>query len=175
MKSRIAASLLLLAATLTAGVAAYAQDLRVGYVDMRRVMTETKSGKRVKAELEKTFKQRQEALARDQEELKKLQEAYEKDKLLLSDAQKQSKQREFDDKMRAYQKSASEAQREIDQKQIEYSRKAFPEVQAIIRDLAKEQKLVLVFEKHEMPVLYAVDGPDLTDKVIQRLDAKGGG
>lgn len=175
MRSRIVASLLLFAVTYAVGAAAFADDIHIGYVDMRRVMTETKTGKRVKAELEKTFKQRQETLAHDQEELKKMQQAYEKDKLLLSDAQKQTKQREFDDKMRAYQQSAAEAQREIDQKQIEYTRKAYPEVQAIIRDLAKEQKLVLVFEKHEMPVLYAVDGPDLTDKVIQRLDAKGGG
>lgn len=167
----------ILLAVLLSGIAAgsgYAADVRIGYVDMRRVMTETKTGKRVKGEIEKTIKQRQESLSREEQGLKSMQQAYEKDKLLLSEAQKQTKQKEFDEKLKAYQQSAAEAQREIGQKEQEFARHAIPEIRAIIRDLAKEEKLTLVFEKREMPVLYAADGPDLTEKVIQRLDAKSG-
>jgi outer membrane protein len=159
---------------LLANAGASADDIRIGYVDMRKVMTESKVGKRAKDEIEKTIKQRQEGLSRDEQQLKKLQEVYEKDKLLLSDAQKQTRQKEFDEKLKAYQQSTAEAQREIEQKEQEYTRKALPEVRGIIRDLAKEEKLTLVFEKRDMPVLYAIDGPDLTDKVLQRFDAKGG-
>jgi Skp family chaperone for outer membrane proteins len=31
-----------------------------------------------------------------------------------------------------------------------------------------------VFEKNEQPVLFAKEGPDLTDLVIKRMDAKAG-
>lgn len=151
---------------------AEAAEVRIGYVDMRRVLTESKAGKQVKTEIEKTVKQRQEALNRDEQELKKLQQAYEKDKLILSEAQRQQKQKEFEQKLNEYRQAAAEAQREIRQKEQDYAKKALPEVQDIIRDLAREEKLTLVFEKHEMPVLYAADGPDLTDKVIKRLDAR---
>ncbi len=163
----------MLVATLAVGTA-YAEDLRIGYVDMRKVLTESKAGKRVKDDIEKTVKLRQESLGREEQQLKNLQQSFEKDKLLLSDAQKQTKQKEFEEKVKAYQQSTAEAERELQQKQSEYTRKAVPEIRAIIRDLAKEEKLALVFEKNEMPVLYAADGPDLTAKVIQRLDAKGG-
>lgn len=163
-----------LLAGLTASAGAYAEELRIGYVDMRKVMTETKAGKRVKDDLEKTVKQRQEALTREEQKLKEMQQAYEKDKLLLSDTQKQAKQKEFDEKLKAYHQSTQQAEREIEQKRNDYTRKAIPEIRNIIRDIAKEEKLSLVFERTEMPVLYAVDGPDLTAKVIQRLDAKGG-
>jgi len=150
--------------------AAGADSTIIGYVDMRRVLTESKSGQRVKAELEKTVKQRQETLAKEEDKLKALERAFEKDKLILSDAQRQEKQKEFQQKLEAYQKSAGEAQREIQQKEQEYTKKAVPEIRAIIRDLAKEEKLTLVFEKHEIPALYATDGPDLTEKVLARYN-----
>ncbi|BAU47174.1 molecular chaperone Skp [Sulfurifustis variabilis] len=149
-------------------------DVRIGYVDMRRVLTESKAGKQVKAEIEKTVKKRQEKLAGEEQKLKEMQQSYEKDKLILSEAQRQEKQKEFEQRLNAYRQATAEAQREIQQQEQAYTKKALPEVRDIIRDLAKEEKLTLVFEKHEMPVLYAAEGPDLTDKIIKRLDAKPG-
>lgn len=151
-----------------------AADVRIGYVDMRRVLTESKAGKQVKGEIEKTVKQRQETLAREEQKLKDMQQAYEKDKLILSEPQRQEKQKDFEQKLNAYRQATAEAQREIQQKEQEYTKKTLPAVRTIISDIAKDEKLTLVFEKHEMPVLYAADGPDLTDKVIKRLDAKPG-
>jgi outer membrane protein len=162
-------------AMLLAASAAYADDTRIGYVDMRKVLNETKAGKRAKEDIEKLVKQRQGGLDKEQQQLKSMQEKFEKEQLLLSDAQKQAKQREFETKVRAFQQSTQDAERDVQQKQAEYTRKAIPEIRAVIRDVAKEEKLTLVFEKNEMPVLYAVDGPDLTAKVIQRVDAKSGG
>lgn len=147
-----------------------ADPIAIGYVDMRKVLIESKDGQRVKADLEKTFKQHQAALAKEEEKLKSLEQAYEKEKLILSEAQRQQKQKEYQQKLEAYQKSVGEAQREIAQKENDFRKKAQPEVLAIVRDLAKEEKLTLVFEKHEVPALYAVDGPDLTDKVMARYN-----
>lgn len=172
---RIVTAVLLAGVLLGTVGSGYAADARIGYVDMRRVLTETNAGKRVKGEIEKTVKQRQESLQREEQALKDMQQSYDKDKLLLSEAQKQAKQKEFEEKVKAYQQARAAAQREIDQKEQEFTRKAIPEIRAIIRDLAREEKLMLVFEKHEQPVLYAADGPDLTERVIQRLDAQGGG
>lgn len=173
MKRWIAATAALLM-LLPAWGSAFAADVRIGYVDMRRVLTESKAGQRVKGEIEGLMKQRQQSLSKDEQQLKELQQAFEKDKLVLSDAQKQTKQKEFDEKLRAYQQAAAEANREIGQKEQDYTKKVVPEIRAIIGDIAKQEKLTLVFEKREMPVLYAADGPDLTEKVIKRFDAKGG-
>lgn len=156
--------------SLLALTAAHAEVVAIGYVDMRKVLTENKAGQKVKAELEKAVKTRKEALAKEEERLKSLQAAYEKDKLLLSEAQRQEKQKDFQQKYEAYQKQAQQAQRELSQKEAEYTKKAVPEIRAIIRELAKEEKLTLVFEKNEVPALYAVDGPDLTDKVLARYN-----
>lgn len=155
---------------LLALTSAQAEVVAIGYVDMRKVLTENKAGQKVKAELEKAVTTRKQALAKEEERLKSLQAAYEKDKLLLSEAQRQEKQKEFQRRYEAYQKQAQQAQRELSQTEAEYTKKALPAIRAIIRELAKEEKLTLVFEKNEIPALYAVDGPDLTDKVLARYN-----
>jgi outer membrane protein len=153
---------------------ACAEDVRIGYVDVRKVMNESKSGQLARGEIEKIVKQRRESLAREDQELKNLQQSFEKDKLLMSESQRAAKQQEFDQKLKAFQQARTDAQREIEEKDREFTIKALPQIRDIIRDLAKEQKLTFVFEKNNAPVLYAPDGPDLTDKVIQRFNAKGG-
>lgn len=157
---------------LTAG-AAYAQELRIGYVDVNKVLNDSKAGKRVKGDFEKTVKQRQETLAREQQQLKSLEEAYEKDKLLLSDTQKQAKQKDFEGKLKVFQQSAATAQRELGQKKNEIEQKLLADIQVVVRDIAKEDKVGLVFEKSQRPI-YPADAVDLTDKVLKRFDAKSG-
>ncbi len=154
------------------GGSVYAQEVRIGYVDLHKVMTESKAGQHTKSEIEKMIAQRRESLNREEQQLKNMQQAYDKEKLLLSDAQRQAKQKAFEEKVRAFQQARLEAQREIEQEEQEFARKVIPQIREIIRAVAQEQKLTLVFEKNEMPVLYAADGPDLTAKVIERFNAK---
>lgn len=153
---------------------AYAEDVRIGYVDVRKVLTESKAGQQVKGEIEKLVKKHRETLGKGEQELKDMQGAYEKDKLLMSESQRETKQQEFQDKLKAFQQARARAQREIDEKERAFTNQALPKIREIIRDLAKQQKLTLVFDKHDASVLYAADGPDLTDKVIDRFNAKGG-
>jgi len=147
---------------------------RIGYVDMGRVVNESAAGKRAKAEIEGMVKQKQEQVNREGQKLKSQQQALEKEQLTLTDAQKRTKQREFEQKVQAYQKLAAEAQRDIGQKDAEHTRKVLTEVRGVIREIAQQEKLLLVLEKHDQPVLYAADGPDLTDQVIKAYNAKSG-
>lgn len=172
---KTATAAVLAAMSLALSASAHAgEGARFGYVDMNRIMTQSKAGQRHRADMERLVKDKQEKLAKEQGRIKSLQEDFEKNRLVLTDKQKQEKQREFQEKTRAYQTMAGEAQQEVGQKDAEFTQKALAEVRAIIRGLAQEEKLALVFEKNEQPVLYAEDGPDLTERVMQRFDAKLG-
>lgn len=177
MKTTIAAAALLVMGWAVLGGAAYAQDAaQFGYVDMRKAVTESKNGQRIKAELEKFAKQKQEQLAKEEQKVRDVQHAFEKDQLLMTDAQKRDKQKEIQEKIQAFQKMAGEAQREFNQKEQEHTRKVVTEIRAIVAEIAKAEKLALVFEKNDAPVLvlYAEEGPDLTERVMKAYDAKAG-
>ena len=146
----------------------------IGYVDVRTVLLESKAGKQHKTEIEKIVKDKQASLKKEEEKLKTLQQTLEKEMLTLSDTQKQEKQRGFQEKVQALQKNAQDAERDLRQKDSEYTGKEIEEIRKVISEVAKEEKLSLVLGKTEMSVLYAEEGMDLTNKVIQKLDSRAG-
>ena len=161
-----------LAVLAVSNLASAADKPAIGYVDVRTVLLESKAGKQHKTEIEKIVKDKQTALKKEEEKLKSLQQNLEKDMLTLSDAQKQEKQRGFEEKVQALRKNAQDAERDLRQKDSEYSNKAIEEMRKVIADVAKEEKLSLVIGKSEMSVLYSEEGMDLTSKVIQKLDSR---
>jgi outer membrane protein len=149
-----------------------ADSVKIGYVDVRAVLVESKAGKQHKADLDKYVNDKKAVIKKEEEKLKALQQSLEKDALTLTESQKQEKQRSFQEKVQAFQKMAQDAERELRQKDTEYTNKALDEVRKIITETAKEEKLGLVLGKTEMSVLYAEDGMDLTPKVIKKYDSR---
>lgn len=173
MMKRIAA-IAAVAGLLGSTMAGAADNTAIGYVDMRAVLVESKSGKQHKVDMEKFVKSKQTELKKEEEKLKSLQQTLEKEMLTLTEAQKQDKQRGFQEKVQALQKMAQDAERELRKKDSEYTNKSVEEIRKIIAETAKEEKLSLVLGKTEMSVLYADDGMDLTPKVIQKYDSRSG-
>jgi len=155
-----------------AGVVCAAEKPAVGYVDMRQVFVESKIGKKNMADLDKLRKEKESALAGEESKLQAMQQAFQKDQLLMTDAQKLEKQKAYQEKVEATQKMASEAQRAVSVKDNEYANKAAAEIRSVIAVLAKEMKLGLVLDSSEGSVLYAEEGMDLTQKVLEKYDAK---
>jgi len=170
MKQHIVWSML--AALLLSTPALAADSLKMGYVDMRAVLTESKAGKQHRAELEGFIKDKQAALRKEEDKLNAMKQSLEKDQLTLSDKQKQDKQRDFQAKVQAFQKMAGEADQELRKKDADYTNKTVESIRKIIADLAKLEKINIVLAKTDMTVLYADDGMDLTQKVIDKLDAQ---
>jgi outer membrane protein len=144
----------------------------IAFVDVRKVLLESKVGKKNKAEFEKMIKQKEAAISKEEEKLKALQQAFQKDQLLMTEEQKKAKQQEFQEKADVYQKMVKEAKQEVNKKDSEYTSKALGEIRGIIAGIAKEMKLSLVLEASESGLLYAEEGMDLTPKVMERYDAK---
>jgi outer membrane protein len=145
----------------------------IGYVDVRKVLLESKLGKKNKAEFEKMVKDKESTLAKEEEKLKAMQEAFQKDQLMMTDEQKRARQKAFQEKANAYQKMVRDAKQEVGKKDNEYTSKALTEIRAIVADLAREMKLSLVLEASESGLLYAEQSMDLTPKVMDKYDAKG--
>jgi len=162
-----------MAAGLLIGAPVLAADsVKIGYVDVRAVVLESKSGQQHKVEMEKFVKDKQAVLKKEEEKLKTLQQTLEKEMLTLTEAQKKDKQRGFQEKVQAFQKSAQDAERDLRQKDTEYTNKSLEEIRKVIAEVAKEEKTGLVLGKTEMSVLYAEDGMDLTPKVIKKYDSR---
>ncbi|GAB4507507.1 MAG: hypothetical protein Tsb0026_03250 [Sulfuricaulis sp.] len=144
----------------------------IAYVDVRKILMESKIGKKNKTEFEKMIKEKESALGKEEEKLKAMQEAFQKDQLMMTDEQKKAKQKTFQEKADAFQKMVRDAKQEVGKKENEYTSRALTELRAIIADLAKEMKLSLVLEVSESGLLYAEESMNLTSKVMEKYDTK---
>jgi len=162
-------ALALLAGTLPAMAA---DKGAVAFVNLQRVMTESKAGQRNRAELEKLAKDKQAVLQKEEEKLKGLQQDFQKNQLLLTDQQKQQKQQEFQTKLQAFQKMQADARQTLGKREGELVNKAMTDIRAIVKDVAKEQHYSLVLFLPENAVLPVDESTDLTAKVLERYNAK---
>lgn len=159
-------------AVVGAAPAGAAEKGGVAYVDLPRVLRDSKAGQRNRTELEKLAKDKQGALQKEEEKLKALQQDFQKNQLLLTDQQKQQKQQEFQGKVEAFQKSQNEARQALGKRETELVNKAMTDIRAVAKDLAKEKNYAMIIFLPESAVLHVDETVDLTAKVLERYNAK---
>jgi outer membrane protein len=164
----------ILASLLSAApAAAHAADtLKLGYVDVAKVLSSSKAGKAAKEQLEKQVKERQAKVDAEKRALEKMKADYEKNAMDLTERQKQAKQKEFKEKNEGYQKAVAQARKDVAEKDAEYTRRVVERMRGVIASIGKAQDFVLIVEKTATSVLYSRDGLDLTDRVIQQMDGQ---
>jgi outer membrane protein len=170
MKQQIAAWCL---AGLTFSAPALA-DLKIGFVDPRAVLSaaaESKAGKQHNAEMEKFVKDKQVVLKKEDDKLKSLGQSLEKEMLTLSDAQKEQKQKDFQDKITALRNMAKDAEQETVKKDTEFKKRVEDEIRKAVDEVARDEKVNLVLSKMEVFYVDAGTGTDLTAKVVQKVEA----
>jgi outer membrane protein len=155
-----------------AGAAQADEKLRIGVLDVRKILLESKSGQAHRAELEKMVKERREKIGKEEAGLKALQEKLEKDMLVMTDKQKEQKRKEFDDRVGALKKMSQDAQQEVAKRDNEISGKASAMVRDIVDEIAKQEKVALVVDKNQAGIVWVAEEVDLTDKVLKAYEAK---
>lgn len=160
---RLLSYCLALALFAVAGAAAAQQKTAV--VDSQRAVLETEEGLRVQATLKKLFDTRQLELDRKQNDLQKEREALEKQRNVLSQAVLAQRVEKWQKEALSVQQQFVEYNKELQRKQAELTRPILTKVIEIVKQLARKEGFQLVVERQT--ALYAADGLDLTERVIQ--------
>jgi outer membrane protein len=144
----------------------------IGYVDMQRVIEQSKLGKQAEATLKEKFSDPQAELQKEQQAIRQLQETTSRDAALMSEAELEKRKKELQERVAKLQRDAATAQQELAQEQAKLGAGIIRPAQEIIAELAKEKELSAVFERGQSGLLYIEDGLNLTDEVVKRLNAR---
>lgn len=172
----------LFAAFFFLATSAMAAGGKIAFVDTQSVFDKSKLGKKYQGVVREYYESRKKILDIDAEEIQKLQEDYSKQKQakLLNDKAQKEKEETINRKISDFQKKREEFSGEISKKNEELSNEFNQQMVAVLKDIAKKEKVSLVLtktinvlSKAEVPaVLYADEDLDLTDRVIVDLDKK---
>ena len=151
---------------------ALAADLKIGSVDIQRAINECHAGKEAKKAITKELEKFQRSIAEKQKELQTMKESLEKQAPMLNPDARVAKEKEYQNKLREFQRWGEDSQNEMNQKKVEMERNIAQGLQKVIQRLGADEGYTVVLEKNENIVLYTSKSIDITPRVIKAHDAQ---
>ncbi len=147
-------------------VSGWAEEIKIGFVNVARVLEKAPQAAKAKKKLEQEFSPRDKKLVAQQKELKKLEEKLARDAAVMSESERRKIEREILSKRRELQRAQEEFREDFNIRRNEELAKLQKQVFEAIKALAKEEKYDLLLTDG---VVYASDKVDVTEKVQKKL------
>jgi outer membrane protein len=160
-------TLLFAAALAIAALPAWAQSGKLGFVNTERILRDAAPAQRAQKKIESEFKKRDQELAQIAGELKRMQDDLDKNSMTMSETQRRSKEREFGDLNRDFQRKQREFREDLNQRRNEELAQVVAEANRVIKQIAEQEKFDIIFQD----AVFASPRIDITDKVIKALDS----
>jgi outer membrane protein len=152
--------------------AAFAEDIKVGFVDMQRALNETEDGRKAKEKLKKDFDQKQKELDEQQAGLKKEIEDLDKKRTLLPADKVREKEAELRVKLEKVQQTYMRHQQDLSGKEQKETQKIFERMTKIIGEIAAAENFSMIVDRSAL--VFAKPHLDLTNELIRRYNGTAG-
>ncbi len=150
----------------TSGVAA---DLKIGYVQVDKLLQEAPQTAESGKKLEKEFSPRSQELDRLQKQIRELEAALDKDRLTSSDAERRNRERDASNLKLEFQRKQRELREDINLRKNEELAVLQDRINKAVTTVAESESFDLVVYGG---VAYASKKIDITDKVLKLLGKK---
>lgn len=146
--------------------AAAATDYRIAVVDPNRIVEQSPQYEAARDALQHEVEDRERSLRDQQEQIGALQGRLERDGALMSESEIQRLQSDIRSRTRKLKYARDEFQEDFALRQNELRAKLGRQVQEVVVELAKEQKIDLILSEG---LVYSNPRIDISDLVIERL------
>ncbi len=143
-------------------------ELKIGFVNVAKVLEKAPQAEKAKKRLEKEFSPRDKHLVSQGKEIQKLEEKLNRDGAVMGDSERRKLERDIIAKKREAKRSQQEFSEDFNMRRNEELGKLQREIIEAIRALAKEEKFDLLLTDG---VIYASQQIDVTDQVQKKLSA----
>jgi len=170
MKYIIRPAILLLGLSMLA-MPALAQEFRLGFVSLDRIIKEAVPAKNAQAKLEQEFSKREKDLQSLGATLKSQAEQLEREAPTLSESQRANRQKQLIELDRDFQRKRREFQEDLNTRRNEELQQVFERANRVVKQVADSEKYDLILQE----AVYVNPKHDITDKVIRALNASSAG
>lgn len=144
-----------------------AQELKIGYVNLDRVLRDASPAKVAHAKLETEFLRRDKELVDAEARLKTVSDRFEKDSPTLSESERLKRQRELLEQGRELQRKRRETQEYMNQRKNEELAALIDRANVVVRQIFEQEKYDLILQE----AVFVSAKVDITDKVIRAMNA----
>ena len=158
----------LMASVIGVANVALAQDssVRIGYVSIDRIFSESKLAKDAQAKMQNDFGKREKDVRDDVEKIKAEAARLDKDAAVMSETDRIRKQRELTDHDRELQRKQRELMEDTQRRLAEERAKILEKTNQVLKQIVEQKKLDIVFQD----AAYVGAKVDITNEVLQALN-----
>lgn len=153
----------------TLSLSATAAELKIGYVQVDKLLQEAPQTAETGKKLEKEFSPRSQELDRLQKQIRDLEAALDKDRLTTSDADRRNRERDASNLKLEFQRKQRELREDINLRKNEELAVLQDRINKAVTSVAESENFDLVVYGG---VAYASKKIDITDKVLKLLGKK---
>jgi outer membrane protein len=156
----------------TAATAVAAQEIKIGYVDLQRALSESKAGQKARESFKRDVDKYQLDLKKQKEELETLREQLEKKALVMKEDERRSMELDYQRRARDFERAYKDTQGELQLKDNQLTAEILKKISEVVQELGKQDGYTLILENSSSTVLYSAQDADLTDRIIQMYDER---
>jgi len=145
---------------------------KYGIIDMQAVILNVAEGKAARADLEKKIKAKEGELNKRREELDKMNKDFQNQSALISEEARMNKQKEFQEKFLALRNDEMSFRESVKHDEQKATQGIAGKVEVIVKKMAKDKGIEVVFEINNSGLLYLNEPVDLTQDVIKEYGKK---
>lgn len=143
-----------------------AKDLKMGVVDIARVLEESPQAAKAREALQQEFTPREQRLVETQKKIQNLEEQLGRDSAIMSEGERTKLERNILSKKRDFKRNQEEFRDDLNFKRNEILEKLQRNLIDSIRKFAKEEGFDILFAEG---VIYADDSLNITEQMLQEL------
>jgi outer membrane protein len=147
-------------------LAVHGQELKIGFVNLDRVLRDAAPAKVAQTKLEAEFNRREKELTDADSKLKSASDKFEKDAPTLGEGERIRRQRELVDQDRELQRKRREFQEDLNQRKNEELSTVLDRANKVVKQIFDQEKFDLIVQE----AVFASSRVDITDKVIKALN-----
>ncbi len=167
-------ALTLLAVAMLALAQPATAEVKIGVVNIELVVSESKSGKAARAEMEQLQEGKRQKLEAKRKEIMDLKKRIDDGHLSLAKDLLDDLREDYDAKVVDFGRMEDDANRELKKRSEKLLKEIEQKVLPVIDRVGKEQGFSLIFNKFQSGLVYADDTVEITEAVISALNAESG-
>lgn len=156
---------------LSASIGAAQDRVRIGFVDIQRVIAESQAGKNAKERFQAQIKKAEADVQRERQDLERMRADLDKKGPLLKDEERRNLEADFQKRSVNLQRTMGDYQQDLRQKENEMMADILKELEGVVNELGKAEKFTVILERSQ--ILYSDQGTDITGKVIESYNSRG--
>jgi outer membrane protein len=142
----------------------------VAVVDMQRLQNQSSTFQKQRAKLKAKFDTMQKKLKEEEDAIRKLEEDFNKQSMMLSLDAKEDRKKELERKKRHFKYLYEDYTQEMKDAEQDATKRVGKELEKILEKIAAEKGYILIFERRTIGLIYFANAIDITDQVTKEYD-----